>query len=62
MMIGLTKYSLAQTLLLECHHSRKEDMLMKKEQYETLEMETVVFDTEDVIRTSGEDIVDGDED
>ena len=35
---------------------------MKKEQYETLEMETVVFDTEDVIRTSGEDIVDGDED
>lgn len=25
---------------------------MQKEQYEALEMETVVFDTEDVIRTS----------
>ena len=26
---------------------------MQKEQYEALEMETVVFDTEDVITTSG---------
>ena len=26
---------------------------IQKEQYEALEMETVVFDTEDVIRTSG---------
>lgn len=26
---------------------------MQKEQYEILEMETIVFDTEDVIRTSG---------
>ena len=29
---------------------------MQKERYETLEMETVVFDTEDVIRTSPEKI------
>lgn len=28
---------------------------MQKEQYEALEMETVVFDTEDVIRTSPPD-------
>ena len=31
---------------------------MQKEQYEALEMETVVFDTEDVIRTSPPDAPD----
>ena len=34
---------------------------MQKEQYEALEMETVVFDTEDVIRTSLPDAT-GDDD
>ncbi len=33
-----------------------------KKSYEALEMEVIVFDSEDIITASGEEIKDGDED